>query len=269
MPWKETRVMDEKIKMIGNWLSGEYSITELSRIHEVSRKTLYKWIERYKAEQAAGLEDRSRKPVEMPRATSAELVGDILAAKIRHEHWGSRKLLAWLAQCQPEKRWPAASTTSEILKRHGMVHTRRKRHHAPPYSQPFFKSNQPNEVWCADYKGQFRLGEGKLCYPLTLSDSHSRFLLGCWGYTIRHIYRPGIVLSELFTNLVYPVLSARITVYLLFLLVLAGFRIWRCGLSNWGYARNALRKATRSKTGGMKGCTEHSRLRPSARRVRT
>ncbi|OGO42147.1 MAG: hypothetical protein A2137_02900 [Chloroflexi bacterium RBG_16_58_8] len=181
MSWKETRVMDEKIKMISNWLSGEYSITELSRIHEISRKTLYKWIERYEADQETGLQERSRKPFEMPRATSPELVADILAAKSRHEHWGSRKLLAWLARHQPEKRWPAASTTSEILKRHGMVHARRKRHHTPPYSHPFFKSNRPNEVWCADYKGQFRLGEGKLCYPLTLSDSHSRFLLGCWG----------------------------------------------------------------------------------------
>ena len=70
---------------------------------------------------------------------------------------------------------------SEILKRHGMVQSRHKRHHTPPYSQPFLKSKQPNEVWCADFKGQFRLGDSKLCYPLTLSDSYSRFLLGCWG----------------------------------------------------------------------------------------
>jgi len=181
MPWKETRVMDEKIKMISNWLSGEYSITELSRIHDVSRKTLYKWIERYAADPETGLQERSSRPFTMPRATAAELVAAILAAKSRHEHWGSRKLLAWLKDHYPEKNWPAASTTSEILKRHGMVQARRKRHHTPPYSQPFFKSNHPNEVWCADFKGQFRLGEGKLCYPLTLSDSHSRFLLGCWG----------------------------------------------------------------------------------------
>ncbi len=181
MPWKETRVMDQKIKMISNWLSGEYSITELSRIHEVSRKTLYKWIERYEADQDSGLQERARKPLLMPRATPVELVAEILAAKSKHEHWGSRKLLAWLGRHQPAKTWPAASTTFEILKRHGMVHTRRKRHHTPPYSQPFLKSNQPNEVWCADYKGQFRLGEGSLCYPLTLSDSYSRFLLGCWG----------------------------------------------------------------------------------------
>lgn len=181
MPWKETRVMDQKIQMISNWLSGEYSITELSRIHEVSRKTLYKWIERYEADQESGLRERGRRPLTMPRATPPELVAEILASKSQHEHWGSRKLLAWLRSHQPEKSWPAASTTSDILKRHGMVHARHKRHHTSPYSAPFLKSNQPNEVWCADFKGQFRLGEGHLCYPLTLTDSYSRYLLGCWG----------------------------------------------------------------------------------------
>jgi putative transposase len=181
MPWKETRVMDQKIKMISNWLSGEYSVTELSRIYEVSRKTLYKWIGRYEADQNSGLQERPRRPLTMPRATPAELVAEILTAKSQHEHWGSRKLLAWLSSRQPEKRWPAASTTSEILKRHGLVHSRRKRHHTPPYSEPFLWANQPNEVWSADFKGQFRLGEGHLCYPLTITDNHSRFLLGCWG----------------------------------------------------------------------------------------
>ena len=181
MPWKETHVMDQKIQMISNWLSGEYSITELGRIHEVSRKTLYKWIERYEVDQETGLQERTSRPLTMPRATPIEVVADILAAKSRYEHWGSRKLLAWLRSHQPDKDWPAASTTSEILKRHGLVHARRKRHHTPPYSEPFLAANQPNEVWCADFKGQFRLGEGRLCYPLTITDSYSRYLLGCWG----------------------------------------------------------------------------------------
>ena len=181
MPWKETHVMDEKIRMISNWLSGEYNITELSRIHKVSRKTLYKWIERYEADQDSGLQEWSRRPLAMPRATPPELVAEILASKSQHEHWGPRKILVWLRSHQPEKSWPAASTMSLILKRHGMVHVRHKRHHTPPYSQPFLKSNQPNEVWCADFKGQFQLGAGGLCYPLTLTDSYSRYLLGCWG----------------------------------------------------------------------------------------
>lgn len=181
MPWKETCVMDQKVQMISNWLSGEYGISELSRIYQVSRKTLYKWIERYDADREGGLQDRSRKPGSMPRATPPEMVTEILASKCRHEHWGARKLRAWLGREQPDKRWPAVSTTNEILKRHGMVSARRKRHHTPPYDEPFLNCNQPNEVWCADFKGQFRLGQGSLCYPLTLTDSYSRYLLGCWG----------------------------------------------------------------------------------------
>jgi transposase InsO family protein len=181
MPWKETHVMDQKIQMISNWLSGEYSIMELSRIYEVSRKTLYKWIERYEADRDFGLQERERRPLLMPRATPADIVAGILAARSQHVHWGARKLLAWLRWHYPDKRWPVASTTSTILKRHGLVQPRHKRHHTPPYSQPFLRANQPNEVWCADFKGQFRLGEGSLCYPLTLSDSCSRYLLGCWG----------------------------------------------------------------------------------------
>ena len=181
MPWKETHVMDQKIRMISNWLSGEYSLTELSRIYEVSRKTIYKWVERYEVDRNSGLHERSSKPLTMPRATPADVVARILASKTRHEHWGSRKLLAWLKNHYPDQRWPAASTTSEILKRHGLVHSRHKRHHTAPYREPFLNCNQPNEVWCADFKGQFRLGEGKLCYPLTITDSYSRYLLGCRG----------------------------------------------------------------------------------------
>jgi putative transposase len=181
MPWKETRVMDQKIKMISDWLSGEYSINDLSRIYKVSRKTIYKWVKRYDTGEYSGLQERSRKPLRMPGATSPDIVVQILMAKTRHRHWGARKLLAWLRSHYPDQTWPAASTASEILKRHGLVKSRRKRRHTPPYSEPFLNCNQPNEVWSADFKGQFRLGEGKLCYPLTVSDSYSRYLLGCWG----------------------------------------------------------------------------------------
>jgi transposase-like protein len=98
MPWKETRMMDEKIRMIGNWLPGEYSITELSRIHEVSRKTLYKWIERYEADRDAGLKERSSRPLEMPRATPAELVAEILNLKSRHGALGCTQIVSLAIQ---------------------------------------------------------------------------------------------------------------------------------------------------------------------------
>lgn len=181
MPWRETRVMDQRVRMIGDWLSGDYYISELSRSYGVSRKTLYKWIERYQADDGADLRDRSRAPLRVSRATPAELVADILACKTRHGHWGSRKLLAWLRSHEPGKKWPVASTIGEILKRHGMVQVRHKRHRTPPYTEPFLRSSRPNEVWSADFKGHFKLGEVGPCYPLTLTDNFSRYLLGCWG----------------------------------------------------------------------------------------
>jgi transposase InsO family protein len=181
MPWKETYVMDQKIQMISKWLSGNYCITELSRIHRVSRKTIYKWIERYKKNRETGLNNLSSRPVTLARATQSNTVSDILTSKNQHSNWGARKLLAWLKDHQPDKKWPVASTVHAILKKHDKVDIRRKRHHTPPYDQPLLKVSQANEVWCADYKGQFRLGCGNLCYPLTLTDSYSRYLLGCWG----------------------------------------------------------------------------------------
>ena len=181
MPWKETYVMDQKIQMISHWLSGDYSITELSRIYGVSRKTLYKWIARYQKNRENGLKDLASKPATLARATPTDTVKDILILKNRYSKWGARKVLSRLKELQPDKVWPVISTVHAILKRHDLVHSRRKRHHTPPYSQPFLKVTQPNEVWCADYKGQFRLGCGDLCYPLTLTDSYSRYILGCWG----------------------------------------------------------------------------------------
>ena len=173
--------MDQKIRMISNWLSRNYSIAELSKIHSVSRKTIYKWIERYQKNREQGLNDLSSRPTILARATPAQTVSDILISKSQHANWGARKLLAWLKDHNPDKVWPAASTVHIILKRHDKVDVRRKRHHTPPYSQPFSQITHPNEVWCADYKGQFRLGCGSLCYPLTLTDSYSSYILGCWG----------------------------------------------------------------------------------------
>ena len=181
MPWKEIYVMDQKIQMIGRWLSGEYSISELSRIYGVSRKTVYKWVERYRNDSENGLKELSSRPLRYARATPADVVSDIIILKERYPTWGARKLEGWLKAHRPEKEWPVTSTMQEILKRHGLVKARRKRHHTPPYNEPFMKATQPNEVWSIDYKGQFRLGCGGLCYPLTLTDNYSRYILGCWG----------------------------------------------------------------------------------------
>ncbi len=181
MPWKETCPMDQKMQMIADYISGDYTISELAREYEVSRRTIYKWVRRYQVAGPLGLEERSRVPWGHPNATPIELAREIVAAKLRHERWGPRKLVVWLEERCPGERWPAASTAGEILKRAGLVRSRRRRRRTPPYNQPFNKCQRANAVWSADFKGQFRMGDGNLCYPLTVYDNYSRYILAVRG----------------------------------------------------------------------------------------
>lgn len=173
--------MDQKMQMIGDYLSGEYTSTQLSKMYEVSRKTIYKWIRRYESEGPSGLEEQSRAPRSHPNATPLEKAREIVATKLRHQNWGPKKVVAWLEEHHPWERWPAASTAGEILRREGLVKSRRKKRRTPPYTEPFIECNRPNAVWSADFKGQFKTGDGKLCYPLTITDNNSRYLLCCRG----------------------------------------------------------------------------------------
>jgi putative transposase len=181
MPWKETCAMDEREAFVAAWRSGEFAMTALCERFGVSRPTGYKWIERSNAEGRAGLHDRGRAPHHHRNATPAAQVGAILALKRRHLHWGPWTLHDWLCREHAQQRWPAVSTIGEVLKRHGLVKSRRARPHTPPHTQPFAHIGGANDVWSADFKGQFRLGDARLCYPLTITDNHSRFLLCCQG----------------------------------------------------------------------------------------
>jgi len=181
MPWKETCAMDQRVQLIGDWLSDEYCVTELSELYGVSRKTIYKWIKRYEVEGPAGLEERSRETVGHPNAIPLEVTEKLIAVKLCHQRWGPKKVTAWLRGQNPEERWPAVSTAGEILRREGLVRSRKKKRRTPPYTKPFNKCEEPNQVWSADFKGQFRTGDGKFCYPLTITDNSSRYLLECRG----------------------------------------------------------------------------------------
>jgi putative transposase len=179
MPWKETCVMDQKIKMIGDYLKGEYSITKLSKMYEVSRNTIYKWIKRYQQDGNIGLSERTKAPLRHPNTTSLDIAREIVTLKLKYTSWGPRKICYWLKQHYPERAWPAVSTIGQILKQAGLVRARKKRRRAPPYTEPFQDCCGPNMVWSVDYKGQFKTGEKQLCYPLTISDNYSRYLLAC------------------------------------------------------------------------------------------
>src|SRR4030042_1886984 len=181
MPWKETCAMDQKMQMIKCWKGDQFTITDLSFLHDVSRKTIYKWIKRYNLEGPPGLEDRSRAPLHHLNATLPEMVEKIIAVKQRHPRWGSKKIVVSLRKQYGEARYPVVSTVSEILKRNGLVIPRIKRHRTLASTSPFTECNKSNDVWSADFKGQFRTEDGKLCYPLTITDNYSRYLLFCRG----------------------------------------------------------------------------------------
>ncbi|HUS17211.1 MAG TPA: integrase core domain-containing protein [Chloroflexia bacterium] len=186
MPWKEICAMDQRVQFVADCLAGELTMAAVCRAYGISRPTGYKWLDRYRAQGAAGLEERSRAPLSHPHAVAAEVEAAILAARAAHPTWGPRKLLAWLQArrergLEPPLALPAASTAGEILRRAGLAVPRRRRARTPPWTQPLAHAGAPNAVWCADFKGQFRTADGARCYPLTISDASSRYLLRCVG----------------------------------------------------------------------------------------
>ena len=181
MPWKEINPMDERLKMVSDWIGGRYTVTELSVIYDVSRKTVYKWTRRYDEYGIDGLGELGRAPHTHPNRADKEVVERLIKAKLEHMSWGPKKLLEILRNREPEVSWPSLSTIEKWLKRNGLVKKRRYRRRVPPYSEPFLDCDMPNKVWSADYKGQFRTGDGRWCYPLTISDNMSRYLLTCRG----------------------------------------------------------------------------------------
>lgn len=183
MPWKETCPMDERVAFIVESLRGELSMSELCRKYEISRKTGYKWVERFEEGGKPSLADQSRACLTHPNAIREEIVRLVVDARKRHPTWGPFKLLHELEQRYPRLRenLPSSSTIGAILKRQGLIRPRRARRTAAPYTAPFVGCDAPNTVWCADFKGSFALGNGKRCNPLTISDAYSRYLLRCEG----------------------------------------------------------------------------------------
>jgi putative transposase len=180
MAWQETRVVDSRMMFVVEVLKGDSSMLELCESFGVSRKTGYKWLERYAAEGPAGLEDRSRAPHNHPHALSEDVKEAILAAKRRFCHWGPLKIGHWLRKEQRDwQHHPAASTIGVFLKSEGMVRTRRRRGRPSPTERPLTPGNNANDVWCTDFKGHFQTGDGRRCNPLTITDQFSRYLICC------------------------------------------------------------------------------------------
>ena len=178
MPWKECSVVDERLRFVAQLLDGE-AMSEVCRAFGISRKTGYKIFERYKEHGLEALTDRSRRPVRYANQLPWQIESLIVAAKRDKPHWGARKIRELLVRrLDGDIRVPAKSTIHAVLHRHGLVKIPgRPRHRAT--GTPLSTGAAPNDLWCADFKGEFKLGNGRYCFPLTVTDHASRFLLLC------------------------------------------------------------------------------------------
>ena len=177
MPWKKVLPMDEKIRFIRDYLNGVFTVTELGARYQMSRKTGYKWVERYIEEGAAGLEDRARVPRHSPHKTPPAVEEAVLSVRRKHPGWGAGKILTMLERQRQPGPLPGRTTVTTILSRHGCVNARRIRVHRAHPGKPDTIATAPNQLWSADFKGQFKTLDGVYCYPLTVTDSYSRYIL--------------------------------------------------------------------------------------------
>jgi putative transposase len=177
MPWLETNPMEERMRFIVAHEQGLYSMTELCERHGISRQAGYDVLKRYQAEGVEGLKDRSHAPKHCPHKITPEVAEALLQLRRRKPDWGPRTLLGRLAIDRPDLQLPAASTVGDLLTREGLVKPRRRRARPAVSTGGAVRTSRPNEIWSADYKGQFRTLDGKYCYPLTIQDSHTRFVL--------------------------------------------------------------------------------------------
>ncbi len=192
MPWKGVTVSEQRQRFIEDFQLNYYSVTELAERFSISRKTAHKWIKRYLEHGQAGLEEQSRRPQSCPWQTDGAIVAELVAVRKAHPSWGPKKLLDVMSRRDPERYLPSIPTAARILARDGLVKPRRRYRRAHP-GCPQTQAEAPNDIWPADYKGQFRLKNGKYCFPLTVSDLSSRYLLGCDAH-------PAISLQKTFAH---------------------------------------------------------------------
>lgn len=181
MPWKTTTTMEQKIEFICEWRTGKYTITELCRSFEISRPTAYKLINRFEEQGFEGLKKQSRAPSNHPNATKENIVESILNLKTEYKLWGAKKIRELLFKEFTIQEVPSVVTVHNILKKNGMVCPQKRMRRVKP-TNPIFDPKSCNEVWSADYKGKFLMGNKIYCHPLTIADSKSRFLFTAKGH---------------------------------------------------------------------------------------
>jgi len=171
--------MEEKLRFVYDYERDEQTMTELCQRYGIARETGYVWLRRYPQSGVLGLVELNRAPARHPNQTPLRIEEAVLGMRQAHMRWGPRKLKRVLERDEPGQHWPAASTIGGLLKREGLVVSRKRRRKTAPYEEPLAHADGPNRVWCADFKGWFRTGDGTRIDPLTISDAYSRYLLRC------------------------------------------------------------------------------------------
>lgn len=181
MPWAEMSVVSQRYQVVQMVRSGIWTVSEAAAREGVSRKTVYKWLHRFDEGGVEALQDRPRAPHHSPSKTAPELLEPFFELRRRHG-WGAAKLRKLAVERDPEPPWPSESTIHRALREEKLVsRPLRRRRHQAPLRRPTEAINTPNALWTVDFKGEFRLGNRQLCYPLTMQDYASRYLLKCHG----------------------------------------------------------------------------------------
>jgi putative transposase len=179
MPWQELSPVNLRMHFITDWQRDCWTMTELCADYQISRKTGYKWVTRFETAGLPGLQNLSRRPAHSPGGTDPALVEALVALRTRHPRWGARKLLAVAARHDGRATWPSRSTVAALLKARGLVPPRRRRNRHAHVASALAPLTAANQTWTTDFKGHFRTRDGTYCYPLTLRDGFSRFVLRC------------------------------------------------------------------------------------------
>jgi len=178
MPWKGVTVSEQRQRFLEDYRLKYYTVSELAERFSISRRTTHKWIDRFEQTGESGFHELSRRPRSCPGETDRTIVQELVELRKAHPRWGPAKLMDLMRRRHPRLELPSVSTAARILAREGLVRPRRRYRRAHP-GCPKSVPQGPNDIWAADYKGQFRLKNGQYCFPLTVSDLASRYLLGC------------------------------------------------------------------------------------------
>ena len=204
MPWSQTSPMDQKLLFISAYLKQRRSVVELADDFQISRKTAYKWINRYLEEGPTGLEDQSKAAFQVHNATPPKILEALLEVRKHHRSWGAGKILRIVRGNHPAWDLPVRATVCDILKRHGLTRKTKKRRKLIPPGKPATSILHPNDLWTGDFKGHFKTRDGLYCYPLTVVDAYSRRILACQAFLSPNFRQTKAVFARLFKEFGLP-----------------------------------------------------------------